>query len=420
MKIVQFIHPMFLAALGLHAALMFVPVGSDAESELIEEDVPLAELTEDASRAVPSRLPALDPTVNSDAATADSTAKTATQKSAKTAAEIAANATSTGRVPPRRPAPRKVVAAGTPAQITPTGNVRPAGPTTPPTSNSSPAAPLTTNTNDVTTPVVNNPPATETPSNVNTTARNTTAGNITDAETIDTITADATTTDAATTNAATADTETVTETVDANAGLIGANSGSEAERNHTTSGTQIQGESDRLASLVEPAAKKIEAPNELRDLVLRLAQGLQYQPEGTDDAIAADMREKWIDRISPLASRATAIERIEPIVVSGQKLAYPMASSVLRKGRSLDVCLDRTPSTAEVGLLFNARGELALEPTLLRSTGYPALNTEVLELFKEAENLPSDRSSKAYIFEIGMDYDKDKCVNLDELQADEN
>ncbi|MFK8183771.1 MAG: hypothetical protein AB8B99_10390 [Phormidesmis sp.] len=397
MKIAQLIHPMFLTALGLHASLMFIPVGGDSEPVLIEEDVPLAKLTEDASKATTSRLPVPDPNAITGAAAATA---------AKTGTTQAANAQS----PTRKASSRKASAAGTPAQVRATGNVRPTGTSTTPAATGGTQTPAATNTTTTaagsTSTGTNNTAANAAPSssagsNTGSNAAPNPRQNQPQSQPQSQTQSDITTPVGETPPTQTAD----DNDTDADAGLIGANSG----------GTQIPVESPRLAALIASAQTKL--PSDLESSVLTLAEALVYRAEGTDDNRAKEMRESWINAISPLASQTDVIEKVVPTVISDLELAYPLASSELRNGRSLDVCLDEKPSNAEIGLVFNSQGDLEIDPQILRSTGYEALNLELIAMLKDTENFPSDRNAKAYIYEIEIDYDAQKCVNLSELQS---
>ena len=369
MKLIQFVHPMFLAALGIHLSLMFVPIGDgDAEPELLEEDVPLAELTGDARRAVnsvtPERLPV--PDINSKPAprlTSRPTPRPASRPASRPAP----------KPPTTRVAPPAITAAQ-PAKKAATGTLAASGPSSSDGTATRGAASgndsNAQNTRNVATPDVSSAPQEPVSSTSDSAADNENA----DSETI---------------------------------GGLQENSTSSP----TASGTTLPIESPKLAKLVGALPSSAVLPRSLENMVLALQDALLYRPEGTTDESAAQMREGWISTVSRQASGDGRVERAVPKVDDSLKLTYPIAAAVVREGRSLDVCLDENPSNVELGLLFDSEGELFIEPTVLRSAGYKALDREAIAMVQKEENLPSDRSIEAYIFEIEVDYDQEACIN---------
>ncbi|MEM6452799.1 MAG: hypothetical protein AAF703_21090 [Cyanobacteria bacterium P01_D01_bin.105] len=370
MKIIQFIHPMFLTALGLHASLLFVPIGGDSGPELLEEDVPIAELTADARRAAssptPDKLPVPDPNVNA------GTAKPG---------QVRANSASPSAIVRSNPGPSSVpakVAAPT-AQTAATGALAASG--------SGRAA----SSNSVSSGNASGGSAAQDPSNVITPA--------------------------------------VSSAPEQSTSFIPDLSAEETDATNRTAvgenDANIPLKSARLAALMAALPRESVVSTSLEASVLALQEALLYRPEGTTDDDAEQMRAAWISAVSRQANSAGNVESIEPTVQDDFVLAYPMASSVLRNGRSLNVCLDKKPSNAEVGLRFDADGKLAVEPQILRSTGYEALNLELIAMLENEENFPGageasaqeNRNSKAYIYEIELSYDAEKCVNLSELQS---
>lgn len=388
MKIIQFIHPMFLTALGLHASLLFVPIGGDAEPELLEEDVPIAELTADASKAATSptanKLPVPDPNVSTGAAKPNPTKAKPANPSAIVQPKPAPRPVA---VKPATPAGTAAGAAAVPAT---TGAVAASGSGSSvgdairsaagENSNSSasssgsegsalgnPRGSDVQAAGEVTTPVVESPPSQQT-------------SFIPDLSAPD--------------NAE-------------------SNTGDSGE-----GGTSIPVENAKLAALVAALPRETVVPDALEASVLALQEALIYRAEGTKDETAEQLREAWINAVSRQANSAGSVERIEPTVQDDVQLAYPMASSVLREGRSLNVCLDEEPSNAEIGVLFDSEGKLAVDPAILRSTGYQALDLEAIAMVTDEENLANinentsqeDRSNKAYIFEIEVEYDEKACI----------
>lgn len=370
MKIVQFIHPMFLVALGLHASVMFVPVGpNETDSALIEEDVPLASITETPqpqnTRTRPGTLPLPDPNVST------GTAKPGAIKVPAPAAKIA-----TAPVPPptavairRAPVPKPAVrstGSGTGTRTT-TETIAASSSA----SNSEEAAPVTP---AVTAP----PPRPSAPANT--------------ASSPGSFLPDLT-----------ADSE---EEIAAN---------STANTNTTDAGGNgsVDG-SPSLSGLI--ASAQTEVPSLLESLLEDLSDGLIYRPEDTDDESAQRNIENWTSSFGQQAN-AARIENVEPVLISDVEMNYPIEAAKTLEGRSLSVCLDETPHNAQVGLMFDAEGELIDAPVLIRSTGYDALNLEALALVTDDENLAEDRASKAYLYDVAVDYDDQTCVSLKELKS---
>ena len=380
MKIIQFVRPMFLTALGLHVSLLFVPIGGDSEPDLLEEDVPLAELTEDARKAVtdplaPSKLPVPDLNVKSESA------KAGTPKPVGAAVSSQAKP---------RPAPRKVappiVAAAQPAQIRP---------------NSSVAASSASTASNSTRSASNNSAA----------QGNSGAANSGSQAADDVVTPASPSVPGQPTSFvpdfSQDDEDSQTDTT----AIARDSNDSDIEESATAD------ENTPSSELIAAASQNVELPTSLEDSVLALAEALIYRADETSDDRAEQMREAWIGAVSRQASRLGNIERVEPSVVSELTLAYPMDAAVIREGRSLNVCLDEAPSDAEIGLLFTAQGELAVEPEVLRGTGYEALNQELISMLKQAKSFPEDRGARAYVYEIEVEYDAQKCVDLDQLKG---
>ncbi len=342
MKVVQFIHPLFLVALGLHVSILFVPVGDDSDSALIEEDVPLATLTDsptDDSQTVASdRLPVPGPNVlKPTAAVPSSTAKsTVSAKAPPTAVAI-------------RPAPAPAVA------------VRSAGATTPTIDQP---------------PVVPNTPVTVPQQRSN--LPDLTAGD-----------------------------------GDENTGESSVAANSESELTSNDDASTAAADSPELSQLI--ASAQTEVPVSLAASLEDLAKGLVYEPEGTGDAIAQQKLDVWQAKLSAQAS-AGRIETIEPILNFDVVLEYPVESAEVLEGRSLSVCLDEIPYSAEIGLAFDGQGELMGEPELIRSTGYDILNEEAIALVLLPENLPENPASKVYLYDVTVDYNDERCVSLEELK----
>ena len=66
--------------------------------------------------------------------------------------------------------------------------------------------------------------------------------------------------------------------------------------------------------------------------------------------------------------------------------------------------------------MVNPDGAIATEPAILRSSGYGFLNDIALEKLKDYQDFPNEDTQKLYTIDIEVDYDKDACVNLSDLQ----
>lgn len=157
-----------------------------------------------------------------------------------------------------------------------------------------------------------------------------------------------------------------------------------------------------------------EALKKFRD---DLSQEIAYNPEHTDLEGAADRRNQWLSSINQQASAAT-IETLEPTpTLEIAKLAYPIDESKQPDRHSFKLCLEQPPHDAEVGILFDSQGKVARTPTIIRSTGYAALNNEILAAITAYDNFPTDRESKAYTLNVNVEYNKNECVSLPKLMV---
>ena len=174
-------------------------------------------------------------------------------------------------------------------------------------------------------------------------------------------------------------------------------------------------ESESNRGLIASATSQL--PDSLKALMNRWAIALTYNPKGTDDSSAKAARSKWLDKINAQAS-GVGVGPLEPKRIDNFALVkYPIESSVRDREQPFRVCLEQMPSSAEVGVLFDSQGRIVGELELIRSTGYKAINEEVLATVEAAEDFPKDRLSKAFIFEVGVDYDRESCVKLSDLKS---
>lgn len=348
MKVVQFIYPMFLVALGMHALLLFVPIGG-ATPEPIEEDVPFSDLTSD----LPDE--ALLPDPSGVLPVPDLNVSTAAPDSAIAASQLVG---SPAAVRPAAPAPRQPVARATP------------GPTSPATSSNA-----ATSTEE---PAPPPDPATQsTPL-------------LPDLSTADPDPAES------------ASDEPVSES-DPN----------EAVASSAATDESASPANESISGLIASARGKL--PASLRELAAFFSKALDYNPEGTDEASAEQALTDWQASIRRQAS-GDGVENIEPIQATElTQISYPIESAEKDDGRPFSVCLEKAPHDAEIGILFDSQGEIAGEPKLIRSTGYSALNEEIMATVASYEDFPADYRAKAYTFEVGVDYDADACVSLGKL-----
>lgn len=159
-----------------------------------------------------------------------------------------------------------------------------------------------------------------------------------------------------------------------------------------------------------------QLPDSLKLLMNRWAIALAYNPKGTDDSSAKTAQSKWKDKINAQASGIGVLSLEPERMEDFDRLSYPIESSERDRKQSFRVCLDQPPGPAEVGVLFDSQGEIAGKPELIRSTGYKAINEEVVATVEAAEDFPEDRLSQAFIFEVGVDYDSKSCVRLSDLK----
>lgn len=348
MKVVQFIYPMFLVALGMHALLLFVPIGG-ATPEPIEEDVPFSDLTSDLPDAAlapdsPGSLPVPDLNVSTASPDGVGPAIAASQP-----AGLAAS------VRPAAPAPRQPVAR---RPTTSTASSRAATRT-----ENAPAQP---DTAIQPTPLLPDLSAADPDP------------------------------------AESAPDESISESNPNEAATsLAATDGSASPANGSIGG------------LI--ASARGQLPASLRQLAAAFSKALDYNPEGTDEASAEQELIDWQASIRRQAN-GDGVENIEPIQIAElTQISYPIESAEKDNGRPFSVCLEKAPHDAEIGVLFDSQGQIAGEPKLIRSTGYSALNEEIMATVASYEEFPADHRSKAYTFEVGVDYDADACVSLGKL-----
>ena len=160
----------------------------------------------------------------------------------------------------------------------------------------------------------------------------------------------------------------------------------------TASGTG----SERSLSDAPPASTSAE------DLIAELEanrENYTYNASGVSESEAAAKLEGWLTTARGIADNPT-LQPINPIELP---MAYPR-----------DLCLTPPPEAAKVGVLLSPGGELAEEPTLLKSTGYLGLNRLAIAQVvtqTQAEDFPEISDFCALIYNVPIDYDAEDSVD---------
>ncbi|MEO0520967.1 MAG: hypothetical protein AAF171_27145 [Cyanobacteria bacterium P01_A01_bin.116] len=366
MKVAKFIYPMFLVAVGLHGLLLFVPMGTDLEAELIE-DVELSELPETpgakngenaiASTTPVGALPVPDPNVSG-----GPVSKPVSKPGPKPVAARPASATA------RRPAATRTAAARPAATSTPAARTSPAA-TASSSATNTPAARTSSQANQ--------PPE---PPNDASTGRP--QLNLPDL--------------------------------------------SQSSRNETSAETTSnEGNNDgstTATGLIASATGQLSAA--LKSLSSDFASDYTYSDVNTDAEGVARRRQLWAAKISQQANTAAG-ESVEPIVLpKAAKLSYPIETSMQAERRSFRVCLAPEPNNAEVAVLFDSQGNAAGTPEIIRSSGYPAIDNELIARVQKGgftaadEGFPLNRLSKAYALPVEVEYVAADCMSLPKLSED--
>ncbi len=361
MKVIRFIHPMFLTALGLHAALLFVPLGGKSETALVEEDVTLSELADESVQELQNSVTDSSPVpvFNVPAKVSAGTVVKSGVRSGAIAKSLPVKAVAP-QVAPQ--AIRRIVASSAPKSI-PSPALQPASDRG--GSNVSASSPSGSALPDLT------------------------ASN--------------------------------------NASENSASESSSQERAST--GNSEQGASENASAASTASLSQLIAsanaaiPAALSSSLTDLTEALTYSEKGTDDESAKQALDVWKATISKQANAAN-LSRVEPILNSDVVLEYPIESARSFKGQSsegvalpsIGLCLEKEPHTAEIGLMFDSQGAVVGQPELVRSTGYEALNQEIMARLIESDSFPANHESKAYLYTVTVDYDHESCVSLESLK----
>ncbi len=378
MKFAKLVCPLFLVASGLHGLALFLPTGGGADetAKLAVVEDTLAEGPQTDPTNQLSVVPDLNAAAESDVLVGTAPATIGAFNSVLPASQPAAIQPS---VPVR---PSVVAAAAKPRRM-----AAPVGPT-------SPAAAASTASSPPATTVMSTTPSsasTATDSPTSSTAQSETLAPILPVLSPSDSTSDQDSEDSKSTNVAT-------------------NSSTEPLSNTADSATAPQPNTSLIASAIT------QLPDSLKSLMNRWAIALTYDPKGTGDRSAEAAKEKWTDTVNAQAG-SSSIARLEPEQIENfQELSYPIESSIKKRGQAFRVCLAQPPSPAEIGILFDSQGEIIGEPEIIRSTGYDALNDEIVAIIKASENSLENRPSKAFIFEVAVDYDAQTCTSLPKLK----
>ncbi|MGC1527882.1 MAG: hypothetical protein WA783_17690 [Phormidesmis sp.] len=373
MKLVQLIRPLFLTAVGLHVLVLFVPIGPTEPEAAVIEDVafePLPDKPAEASSAA-SALPVPDPNVST-TTTAKAPAKAPDSRSATVVAT---------------PAPRPSAAATRAA----TPSNRTASRASTPNATATPSSPSSRQATSSNTPTAQSEPS-----------RNFIA--VLDEEAPDP--------DAERPGSQNSDRTSPSNSASGSPFSDSPSSDSSSSDSPSSgSGTNAP---LILSALLSDVTQQM--PDSLRAFADKLNRSLTYSAKDTDDESANQAREDWQENIQKQANIGQ-IERFPAAEITElTQIEYPIESSVEADGQLLNRCLEKAPHSAEIGVLFDAQGNIIDQPTVLRSTGYSALNEEIKAIVAAYEDFPSDRAAKAYAFEVDVFYDSEGCVSLDTLK----
>lgn len=363
MKVAKFIYPMFLVALGLHGLLLFIPTGGDAESASTEEDVELSDLPTDqpsADEPLAGELSGGKPSANKDSLIVPSGSLpvpdlNVSRRTVPAAGKPSIAGSATSSTASRSYAvSRPVIAPSAPA-------APPAPRPTPPQSSTQP------NAQSAASPA--SPPASQS-------ASQSAGPNLPD--------------------------------LTASAPAIDDSSASASPPTASNGAAQ-----NPVTNLI--ATAKGAVSDALKSLQNNLLEELTYSARNTEPADADRNLKAWQSDLSPSGSVEFA-GSLDPEGAAGlAQLQYPIEDSKQANRRAFTACLDPVPNSAEVGIAFDGQGDLLGAPALLRSTGYPALNNEILATVADYDAFPANRESKAYTIEFAVDYAEEDCVSLSKL-----
>ncbi|NJL85193.1 MAG: hypothetical protein HC886_03195 [Leptolyngbyaceae cyanobacterium SM1_1_3] len=156
---------------------------------------------------------------------------------------------------------------------------------------------------------------------------------------------------------------------------------------------RTQGLTALLAYAKTLAAQPMIASDSLLSYIAYLRRAYAYSPLDTTPAEATANLARWTAQIEAEADVPVASPTASKLM-----LEYP-----------LKICLEAAPKPASVGAWVTARGALADDPVLLKSTGYAGLNEKAIAVVKE-QTFADTSQPRAYVYEVAIDYDPDRCL----------
>lgn len=153
-----------------------------------------------------------------------------------------------------------------------------------------------------------------------------------------------------------------------------------------------------------------EIPNGLRIFLARLRHSVLR----TTDPEVEETKQTWLATLNEQPGlHASAPQALDKAV----EIRYPITPEENGSLRRFVSCLTPEPEKGLVGVVVDANGTIAAEPTLLRSSGYDFLNDIALEKVKTYDSFPNERSQKIYTVPVEVEYDKSACIDLADLKT---
>ncbi len=190
-----------------------------------------------------------------------------------------------------------------------------------------------------------------------------------------------------------------------------ANNSNQAANNSSTNTSPTSRDSDTgqtpptLVALKQGAQSR-EVPNLLQEILARLQHSVRH----TTEPEMEEIQKTWLTTLS----EQTGLEISETKELDEAiEISYPFIDN--DDGRRFLSCLTPVPEKGLVGVMVDADGAIATEPTLLRSSGYAFLNDIALEKIQDYTDFPEENASTAYTVNVDVDYNQDTCVDLAKL-----
>ncbi|MEM1254657.1 MAG: hypothetical protein AAGI69_19655 [Cyanobacteria bacterium P01_H01_bin.21] len=176
---------------------------------------------------------------------------------------------------------------------------------------------------------------------------------------------------------------------------------------NTPARTQAEQTAPTLVALKDGAQTQ-EVPKPLQNFLARLRHSILK----TTDPEVEEAKQAWLVSLSEQPEiRASDPQGLDKAV----EINYPLIADDDGPRRFLS-CLTPAPEKGLAGVVVNPDGTIAAEPTILRSSGYGFLNDIALEKLKDYQDFPDEDTQKLYTIDIEVDYDKDACISLSDLQ----